>query len=100
MLFVRLGGQGTLVNEVLWDLWLFPFGALVIRSGSIPRILGILLIVNGVAYVVASLVGLLWPAWSSAVNRAALVPELGEVWIMLWLLIKGAGVARPAVTAS
>jgi len=99
MLFLHLGTQGMLVSQLFWGLWLFPFGVLVMRSGFLPRILGILLVVNGVAYVVASLTGLLLPAYADLVGRIALVPELGEIWMMLWLLIKGARV-RPAAEIS
>lgn len=33
MLFLRLHGEGHVVNEIFWGLWLFPFGVLVMRSG-------------------------------------------------------------------
>jgi hypothetical protein len=98
-LFLHLRGQGLVVNEIFWGLWLFPFGLLVMRSGFIPRILGVLLIVNGVAYVVASLTSLLAPAYAAVVNRFAFIPETGELWIMLWLLIKGVRV-QPTVVAT
>src|SRR6266851_9160203 len=52
MLFIRLHGQGNVINEIFWGLWLFPFGVLVMRSGFLPRILGVWLIINGFAYVV------------------------------------------------
>ena len=90
MLFIRSSGQGTVVSEIFWGLWLFPFGALVFRSGFLPRILGVLLLINGAAYLVASLTGLLLPAYAGIVNQIAMIPETGEIWIMLWLLIKGA----------
>jgi hypothetical protein len=98
-LFLRLRGQGLVVNEIFWGLWLFPFGLLVMRSGFIPRILGILLIINGFAYVVTSLTSLLAPAYADLVERFALIPETGELWIMLWLLIKGVRV-QPSVDRS
>lgn len=94
MLFIRLHGQGTVTNEIFWGLWLFPFGVLVMRSGFLPRILGILLIVNGFTYVIISLTTLLLPDYAAAVNRYAFIPEMGELWIMLWLVIMGAKV-RP-----
>src|ERR1035438_1248394 len=34
-LFFRLHGQAIIVAGIFWGLWLFPFGALVIRSGFI-----------------------------------------------------------------
>ena len=92
MLFIRLHGYGITVVAIFWGLWLLPFGILVMKSGFIPRILGLLLIVNGVAYVVVSLTSLIVPAYSSAVANAAFIAYTGELWIMLWLLIKGANV--------
>src|SRR6184192_1523094 len=38
-LFLRLHGQGFVVAQIFWGLWLFPFGIVVIRSGFIPRVL-------------------------------------------------------------
>jgi hypothetical protein len=97
MLFLRLHGQGNVINEIFWGLWLFPFGVLVMRSGFLPRILGVLLIVNGFAYLVVSLTSLLLPTYASVVNQFAIIPETGELWIMLWLVIKGAKVQPSAV---
>jgi hypothetical protein len=97
LLFLRIHGAGLVVAQIFWGLWLIPFGLLVMRSGSIPRILGALLIANGLAYPVASLTWLLLPAYAGVVMRLAIIPELGELWIILWLLIKGAEV-HPEVT--
>ena len=96
MLFIRLHSQGILINEIFWGLWLIPFGVLVIQSRFLPRILGILLLINGVAYVVISLTWLLLPDYAAAVERVALPAQFGELWIMLWLLIKGAKVETVA----
>ncbi len=90
MTFLRLHGQGMLVSEIFWGLWLLPFGLLVIRSGFIPKILGVLLIVNCFAYLAVSLTTLLVPQYVGFVDRWATIPETGELWIVLWLLIKGA----------
>jgi hypothetical protein len=92
MLFIRLYSQGIVINEIFWGLWLLPFGWLVIKSGFIPRILGILLIVNCFAWVAVSLTSLLLPDYAGVVNRYATIPETGELWIMLWLLVMGAKV--------
>jgi Domain of unknown function (DUF4386) len=89
LLFLNLHGDGASLANIFWGLWLFPFGALVMRSGFIPRILGVLLILNGVALIVVSLTALMFPAHLDTVSRYAIVPELGELWMMGWLLIKG-----------
>lgn len=89
MLFLTLHDDGVNLANIFWGLWLFPFGFLVMRSGFIPWILGVLLLVNGLALTVVSLTTLLLPAYLDIVNRFAIIPELGELWMMLWLLIKG-----------
>src|SRR6266699_2694707 len=69
MLFIRLHNQGEFISEIFWGVWLFPFGLLVYRSGFLPRILGIWLIIAFFA----------------------------EMAIMLYFLIRGANVkALPA----
>lgn len=100
MLFLRLHHHGVVANEIFWGLWLFPFGVLVLRSGFLPRILGIWLILNGFAYLTTSLTGLLLPQYETLVSNIAFPALLGELAIMLWLLIKGAKVQPSAAPAT
>jgi CBS domain-containing protein len=98
MLFLGLHGEGINLANIFNGLWLFPFGILVMRSGFIPRILGILLIADCCALVAVSLTALLLPAYLEIVSRVAIIPELGELWMMGWLLIRGIrGQPLPAV---
>ena len=99
MLFLRLHGQQIVAAEILWGLWLFPLAILVLRSGFLPRFLGVWLIVNGFAYLIMSLTGLLLPHYEDAVSNAAFPALLGEIAFMLWLLIKGAR-ERPVAAAA
>jgi hypothetical protein len=89
MRFLSLHQQGIGIVGIFWGLWLLPFGVLVMRSGVLPRVLGVLLILNCFGYVTASLTSLLVPTYASVVSRAVMPTLLGELWIMLWLLIKG-----------
>jgi len=100
MLFLRLHGQGTVINEIFWGLWLFPFGVLVMRSGYLPRILGVWLIVNGFAYLALSFTSLLLPQYQDMVSRITFPALFGELAIMLWLVIKGAKLQPLAAVAS
>ena len=100
MLFVRLHGQGNVINEIFWGLWLFPFGVLVYQSRFLPRILGVWLIVNGFGYVIISLTGLFSPEHYSKVFTWSQPVLFGEIAIMLWLLIKGAKVQPLASVAA
>jgi hypothetical protein len=99
LLFLRLHSQGIVVAAVFWGLWLFPFGMLVIRSGFIPRALGVFLMIAGSAYLVSSFSSMLLPQYAHLL-RFATVLEAGELPIMLWLLIWGAKVQRIDAPAS
>jgi Domain of unknown function (DUF4386) len=88
-LFLQLNSQGIVVASVFWGLWLLPFGILVIRSGFAPRILGILLIVAGVAYVVSSFATLGLPVYGPRVAQVVSPLVAGELPIIFWLLIWG-----------
>jgi len=90
MVFLKLYGKGILIVETFWGLWLFPFGLLVFRSGFIPRILGVLLIPAGVAYLAVTFTYLLFPHYGDIVSKFATVLQFGELPIIFWLLIKGA----------
>jgi hypothetical protein len=89
-LFYRLHGQGLIVAAVFWGLWLFPFGLLVMRSGFIPRALGVLLLIAGVAYLASSFASLVVPQYASTVGQVAGVLEICEVPIIIWLVGWGA----------
>jgi len=90
MLFLKISNYGSLTLEVFWGLWLLPFGRLVYKSGFIPRLFGIFLILNGAAYIIPSLVSLLFPDFRTVSQQLAMpFLILGEISITLWLLIKG-----------
>lgn len=91
LLFLNLYNNGTNIAGIFWGLWLFPMGYLVFKSGFLPRILGILLIIGCVGYLIQSFTAFLLP--NLAMN-VALLTFWGEVLFPLWLLIKGVDVAR------
>lgn len=90
LLTLRLHNTGFAVAQIFWGLWLVPYGMLVMRSGFIPRVLGVLLILAGCVYVVSSATAFLLPHYAHLVSQWATVLEAGEVPILLWLLIWGA----------
>jgi hypothetical protein len=89
-LFLNLRGAGFDVAGIFWGLWLFPLGWLVYRSGFIPRILGILLMIACFAYLANSITSLALPQYEDAVSRWMSPIQLVEMIFMLWLLIMGA----------
>ena len=100
VVFLRMHHHGVLVNEVFWGLWLFPFGLLVYRSGFLPRILGVWLMLNCFAYVATSVTGMLWPHYEDTVSNWLLPVMFGELAIMLWLIIMGAKERQALATAA
>ena len=89
-LFLRLHSQGFFVAQIFWGLWLFPFAVCVIRSGFIPRILGVLLMIAGCGYLASSSAVLVLPQYADAVGQVARILTLAELPIVFWLLIWGA----------
>ena len=97
MVFLNLHEQGIIIVGIFWGLWLFPFGYLVIKSGFIPKIFGILLIIGCFAYLADSLTGLLIPQHKDIVSTILMLPlAAAEIPIILWLLIIGARELQPA----
>jgi hypothetical protein len=93
MTFLRLRNGGNYLAMAFWALWLFPFGLLVIKSGFIPKIFGVLLTVGCVAYLAVSFTSIVLPAYSDVVSKITLpFYAVGEVSIIIWLLVKGAKV--------
>jgi len=98
LLFLRLHDQGINIASIFWGLWLFPFGILVIRSGFIPRLLGVLLFIAGSGYLVSSFTSILLPQYANLVGQIALVLGVGELPIIFWLFIRGlrpSGITEP-----
>ena len=90
MLFLTLHNYGFFIGMIFWGLWLFPFGVLVFRSGFLPRFLGVWLILGCFGYLASSFTSLLLPRYGPMVSEIAMVPEAGELAMILWLLIRGA----------
>jgi len=77
---------------VLFGIHLVLLGWLVARSGYIPRLIGVYLSLDGVAWIVNSLSSTLFPG----ANLAFLyVFFLAELALMIWLLVRGWRIPAP-----
>ena len=85
-------GNGQLLAQVFWGLWLIPFGWLAIRSGQLPRVLGVLLVLGGLSYVVDFIGQLLVSGYddTTLAGYVTLPAALGEIGTSLWLVVMGA----------
>jgi hypothetical protein len=91
MQFLDLREYGINIAGIFWGFWLFPMGYLVFKSGYIPRILGVLLIIGGFGYLIENFVIFLLPSFDVDI---AIFTFWGEVLFPLWLLIKGVNVEQ------
>jgi len=96
MLFLNLHHQLDLSSGLIWILFHIPFGLLVYKSRFLPRILGVWLMMVGLAYLALSISGLLVPVYERKVWDFAQPVLFGEVAVMLWLAIMGAKEPRMA----
>ena len=95
--FLKLNSYGISILKIFWGLWLIPFGQLVYKSGFMPRILGVFLILGGLAFVIESFTYLLFPDYRSVVNQFTYIfYTIAELSIVFWLLI--IGVRTPKLT--
>lgn len=91
MFYLKAFNDGITLSQVFWGLWLFPFGYLVYRSGFLPKVLGILLMLGCLGYLTEFFAGFLSPAYRETIlpTLVGLPASLGEIGICLWLLIMG-----------
>jgi uncharacterized membrane protein len=98
LFFLNLHQHGVFIATVFWGLWLFPFGYLVFKSGYIPKILGVLLIIGGLGYLIDFFAFFLLSNYADYEAIILLVKPIltfpGEFILPLWLLIKGVNVEQ------
>jgi hypothetical protein len=87
--FLELRKYGTYIPQVL-SFWVLLLGYLVFKSGFLPRILGILLMLGGLCYTSSAVLFFLFPNLDAML--LGLFAFIGETLFYLWLLIKGVNV--------
>lgn len=90
MLLLDMQHYGFLIAQIFFGLWLAPLGYLAFKSGMFPKALGVLLIVATVCYLVDMFFLFLTPSFGEKINPFLMIaPLVGEVWMVVFLLIKG-----------
>lgn len=89
LFFIDLHEKGIALVELFWGLWLFPFGLLIYKSGFIPKVIGLLLLVGCLSYVIEWFTQLLIPGGMAWVNNFITYASIGEFSTMLYLAIIG-----------
>ena len=96
MVYLHSYHNGNQIASIFWGLWLLPFGYLVFKSGFLPKILGILLMVGCFGYLIDFIGALLFPNYDKMgiSNFVTLPGSIGEIGTCLWLLIMGSKESR------
>jgi len=90
-LFREFHEIGIMIAYIFWGLWLFPLGYLVFKSGFLPRIIGILVMISCFGYLFDFTAFFLFPDFNFAIN---MYTGWAELILCLWLLIKGVNVEQ------
>jgi hypothetical protein len=96
MLFLYIYKNGfSGIAQIFFSAWLFPLGYLVFKSGFLPKILGIILMVECFGWLMYPLQFFLFPS-TGITNLSSAIGFIGEFSLTLWLLIMGAKNQKPA----
>lgn len=80
--------NGYMVGQVFFALWVFPLGILICRSKFIPKVFGILFIIETVSALISVVVYFLFAA--EQISTILLLPgTVAEFSFLFWLLIRG-----------
>lgn len=92
MLSLERYNNGIESVSIFWGLWLLPFGYLVFKSGFLPKVLGIFLMMGCFGYLINFVGGFLFPGYADLgiASFISIPGSVGEIGICLWLLIMGA----------
>lgn len=96
MLFLYLYKNGFMMAQIFYGAWLLPLGYLVFKSGVLPRILGIVLMIHCVVWLTYFLQFFLFPGFGVIIYLAYPLGFISEFGLALWLLIMGAKDQKPA----
>lgn len=92
---IKAHGYGFGIGLIFFGFECLIDGYLIFKSGFLPRVLGVLLLIAGLCYLTNSFVLILFPAVSDLVFQVVLTPTfIAELSMCLWLLIKGVNVTK------
>lgn len=80
---------GFVTAQLFFGTWLFPLGYLVYKSTFLPRFLGVLLLIDGIAVLIWFLQVLLLPDYPAIRYPGLALSFIAEVGLAVWLLAKG-----------
>jgi hypothetical protein len=90
LLFFNLHTQAFNIYLIFFGFWLIPTGYLMLRATFFPRLIGVLVMLDGLGWAT-----FLWPPLAASLYPViSVVAALAEIPLALWLLVVGVNVQR------
>ncbi|MDT4966889.1 MAG: hypothetical protein QOJ64_1626 [Acidobacteriota bacterium] len=94
-LSIRSHEDGFGVSLIFFGCFCLVVGYLILKSGYLPKVIGVLMQIAGLCYLTNSFALILSPALAGRLFPTILLPALvGEASLCLWLLVKGVNVSK------
>jgi hypothetical protein len=94
--FFRVYKNGGFMAQVPYGVWLFPLGYLVYKSRFLPKVLGILLIADGICQFIYVCQRLILPDLGIIAYPCLVISFIAEISLALWLAVKA---VKPRLSA-
>ena len=94
LVFLQLRAQAGTLSLVLFGTYNILTGYLIVRSTFLPRILGVLLAIDGVGYLINTFANFLAPDFAAHLLPWILIPGGAELLLAAWLLVVGVNEQR------
>jgi hypothetical protein len=96
LFFINLHKHGFMIAQIFYGTWLGPLGYLIYKSGYLPKLLGLLVLLDCVCWLLYFFAFVLFPDFKLISYLSFPVGFLAEFSLSLWLLIKGVKELKPA----
>jgi hypothetical protein len=100
LIFLKVSSNGNMVCALFYAVWLFPLGFLAIKSRLLPKVFGILLILDGISLMICFVQTWFYPGYEKWMYPLYPVMFIAEFGLGVWLAIVAvrASEPKPALT--
>jgi len=93
-LAIKIHSYGFAVGLIFFGVACLLRGYLLFKSGYVPKIFGVLMLLAGLSYLINSFALILAPSFATILFPAILLPAfVGEFSFCLWMIVKGVDLA-------
>lgn len=92
LISLTMHAWGYTISMVFFGFYCLLIGYLVLRSGFLPRILGVLMAIGGFSFMANSFMMFLLPTLAARLPDIGMLGGIAELSLCLWLIVKGVNV--------